>query len=105
MNAVPSEVEHTKLLVGQSMAANTVTVQNARVRRETRQDRRRGIAFGPIEHIRQDSPVRLILQIRMARFRPRDDNAVKMVLPHFVKTVVEVVQMTLTTIGSHDSRQ
>ena len=44
------EIKDAELFVTQRMAADAVAVQNACVRRQTRQDRRCGIAFGPVQN-------------------------------------------------------
>src|SRR5208282_1583501 len=92
------EVKNAELLVGQPLPADAVAMKDAGMRRQTGQYRRGCVAFRPIEHFRQDSPVGLVPQVGMARLRASDDDAIKLVLPQLIEAVVEAIQMSLPAI-------
>src|ERR1022692_2917241 len=58
-------LKDAELFVTQPVTRNTVAVENASVRCQTGQDRRGGIALGPVQNTRQGVPVGFLAQVRM----------------------------------------
>src|SRR5271155_987262 len=55
--------------------------------------------LGPVKNIDQGGPVGFVRQVRLARLRPGDDDAVKALVPKIFEVVVKVAQMPLRSVA------
>src|SRR5271154_5083260 len=93
-----SGIKDPELLVGQPVAVDPISVENARVRRQTRQHGRNRVLFGPVKQIDKRSPVRFVLQAGLLRLRAGDDDAIDLAIPEIIKSEIEAVQVPLSAI-------
>lgn len=93
-----ARIKYTKLLVCQTVPLDSVTVQHARMRGQTRQNRGTGVALGPIENLGEKIPIRLLAEIGVMRFCTGNDDAIETVLPQIFEGEIKAVQMPLPAI-------
>src|SRR5436309_987770 len=85
-------------------AGNAVEMQDARMRREARENRRIGVLLRPFQHSGEAGPVRLGFQIVGSRLGPRDDQAVVLTLPKLVDARIPAY-LTLSEFAPRNLRE
>src|SRR5215469_8664927 len=93
-------IEQTEFLIRKRVSFDSVAMKGACMRRQTRENRRTGITLRPIEHLREQVPIRFLAQTGMLGFGSRDDHAVKTLLPEVVEGKIEAIQVSLAAVSS-----
>src|SRR5437879_5122298 len=100
----PRALEDAEALVTERLPADTVDVEDGRVRSQAGADSRERVLLGPLQNARQAPPVRLVRQVRRARLGPGHDEPVEAAAPEIVEAGVEGVYVVPTEIRPRNLR-
>ena len=98
-------IEDAETLVAEPATANTINVQNSRMRGQAGPDSRMSVALGPVHQCGQAPPVWLVHEVRRPRLCPRYNEAVEMAVPEIIDVGIEAADTALAQICSRDVRQ
>ncbi len=98
-------VEDAETLVAEPATADTINVQNSRMRGQAGPHCRMSVALGPVHQCGQASPVWLVDEVLRPRLCPRYDEAVEMAVPEIIDIRIEATDTALAQICSRDLGQ
>src|SRR5260221_9729023 len=88
-----SALEDAETLVTEWTAADTIEVENRRMRGQAGPDRRMSVALRPLQQSCQASPVWLFHEAQGPRLCPGHDESVEMIVPEAADVGIEAAHM------------